>query len=85
MKNAQERAQEIIATWKGKNGGYDNLKDAILDCHEVLKELKSESSVEKEIIDVLTEATTDMQRLIDEDPEGWKNWKDLVDPKYVKK
>ncbi len=76
-------AKEIILMWK--NDEYDNFKDVIEDCRDMLKVLPKKSDLREKIVKVLTEATTQFKKLMDEDPSSWANEKYLIDKKYLEK
>jgi len=83
--NIIEEAKEILQMWE--DGDYDNFKDAILDCRNILEELDSEKDKElyDKIMNMLKEATQEFQALIEEDPEMASYAEGLIDLSLLEK
>jgi len=78
-----EEAKEIIQMWDEDD--YDNFKDVIQDCRGALEDLPQDATnLRTELVRVLTEATTQFQELVDEDPSMADYAEGLIDPAYVK-
>lgn len=78
-------AKEIIQMYEDDE--YDNFKDVIMDCRDMLDELSPEN--DKEVYDkmmaVLKSATQEFQELVDEDPSMAEYAEGLIDPALLEK
>ena len=82
-KDLTEQVENLASQWD--EGEYDNLKDAIMDCRDLLDEIpEKEAALREEVQRVLAEATEQAEELADDDPEMEGYLSGLIEPKEIR-